>query len=98
MELSHLAVQLIVAIVCASIANILIPRQMPGKFLGLILTGMVGVWLGEQTFRLLRSQYGVNLDLLHWHLLGVPLIPSIIGSAIVLYVVTTFLKWARYTH
>lgn len=96
MELSHLVIQLFVAIGCAIVANILIPRQIPGKFLGLVLIGLTGVWLGEFAFRLLQLQRGATYDLLLWGPLGVPVIPSIIGSVIVLYVLTTFLKWGRY--
>lgn len=96
MELSHLAVQLIVAIVCAGIANVLIPRQIPGKFLGLMLVGLIGVWLGEGIFRFLKSQPGLKYDFLHWGILGVPIIPSILGCTIVIYLVTSFLRWARY--
>jgi uncharacterized membrane protein YeaQ/YmgE (transglycosylase-associated protein family) len=93
--MEHLAVQLIVAIVAASIANILIPRRIPGRFLGLILTGLVGVWIGEIGFKILK-QHGVNNVVLHWGILGVPLIPSVIGSIIVLLVVTTVFHSRRY--
>lgn len=95
MDLSHLAVQLVLAIVCASIANILIPRQIPGKFLGLILTGLVGVWVGEVGFQYLRTEFNLNYSVLYWNIQGVPIIPAIIGSAIVIYIVTTFLSWGR---
>ncbi len=94
--MGHLAVQLIVAFLCATIANILIPRQVPGRFVGLMLVGLVGVWLGEATFKFLK-RYGMNYDALHWGIWGVPLIPSIVGSVIVLYVVTTFFRWGRYS-
>lgn len=95
MDLSHLAVQLILAIVCAGIANILIPRRIPGKFLGLILTGLIGVWVGEVGFQYLRTEFKINYGFLHWNIQGVPMIPAIVGSAIVIYIVTTFLKWGR---
>ncbi|WP_421655387.1 hypothetical protein [Leptothermofonsia sp. ETS-13] len=95
--MEHLAVQLIVAILCAGIANILIPHRIPGRFLGLMLTGLTGVWLGEVVFKFLKDQYGVSSDILHWGILGVPLIPSVIGSVIELYLVTTFFGWRRYT-
>jgi uncharacterized membrane protein YeaQ/YmgE (transglycosylase-associated protein family) len=94
--MEHLAVQLIVSILCASIASVLIPRRIPGRFLGLMLTGLVGVWLGEVAFKFLRVNFGINYSVLHWGVLGVPLIPSVIGSVIVLYVVTTFFRWGRY--
>lgn len=96
MDLSHVVVQLVVAIVCAGIANILIPRQIPGKFLGLMLTGLVGVWLGETVFKLLKTQQDLNYPFLYWGIGGVPVIPSIIGCAIIIYLVTTFIQWGHY--
>ncbi len=96
MELSRLAVQLVIAIACGIIGNILIPRQIPGKFFGLIIVGFVGVWVGELGYRLLKSSYGLNYGFLNWHIDDVPIIPSIIGCTIVIYIVTTFLKWGRY--
>lgn len=95
--MEHLAVQLVVAILCAYIANILIPRQVPGRFFGLMIVGLVGVWLGEGMFRFLKTQYGLNYDFLHWGIWGVPIVPSIVGSVIVLYVITTVVRWGRYT-
>ncbi|MDX2231713.1 MAG: hypothetical protein NW220_18915 [Leptolyngbyaceae cyanobacterium bins.349] len=95
--MAYLAVQLAIAIVCGVVGNMLIPRAIPGKFLGLVLVGMVGVWLGEWSYRLLTTQYGLNFPFLQWHIQTVPIVPSIIGSAIVIYVVTTFLRWGRYS-
>lgn len=91
----YLAAQLLIAVVAAGIANVLLPRRLPGKFLGLMLVGLVGVWLGEWGFGCLNSLYSVNHTFLAWGLLGVPLIPAIVGSLLVIYVVTTFVKWGR---
>ncbi|UBF27882.1 hypothetical protein K9N68_08280 [Kovacikia minuta CCNUW1] len=93
--MQHLAIHLVVAVIAASIANILIPRRIPGRFLGLILTGLVGVWAGEIVFKVLKG-YGVNNAVFHWGILGIPLIPSIVGSVIVLFVVTTLFHPRRY--
>lgn len=97
MDLTHVAVQLILAIACGMIGNMLIPRQIPGKFLGLILVGFIGVWLGEWSYKLLRSQAGMDHAVLRWHIADVPILPAIIGSVIVIYVLTTFLRWGRYS-
>lgn len=97
MDVPHLLVQLAIALGCGVVGNMLIPREIPGKFLGLILVGLVGVWLGEWGYQLLKSQYGVTSSLLQWHVEEVPIIPSIIGSAIVIFVVSTFLRWGRYS-
>ena len=97
MDFSHLFVQVVVAIVCAGIANILIPRQIPGKFLGLLAIGLLGVWVGDMGYHLLKTGFGVDYDFLRWNWRGVPIVTSIIGSAIVLYVVTTVLQWTRFS-
>lgn len=96
MDLSHIAVQLIAAIVCGWIANMLIPGRIPGKFLGFVLTGLVGVWLGETVFKLLKAQHGLNYPFLYWSVGGIAVVPSIIGCAIIVYVVTTFVRWGPY--
>ena len=96
MDLSHIAVQLMAAIVCGWIANMLVPRQIPGKFLGFVLTGFVGVWLGEAVFKLLKAQHELNYPFLYWSFGGVAVVPSIIGCAIIIYVVTTFVRWGHY--
>jgi uncharacterized membrane protein YeaQ/YmgE (transglycosylase-associated protein family) len=44
----------------------------------------------------LLQQYSFTLPWLTWSFQGVPVVPSIIGSTIVLYVVTAFLSWGRY--
>ncbi|MBL1174532.1 hypothetical protein [Pantanalinema sp. GBBB05] len=98
MDLAHIAIQLVVAIGCATLGNILIPRRIPGRFFGLIVTGLVGVWLGEGSYQLLQRTFKLNLPWLHFNLMGVPIIPSIIGSMIVIYLVTTLLRWGRYSH
>lgn len=96
MDISHLLVQVIVAIVCAGVANILVPRRIPGRLIGLILIGLAGVWVGEWGFALLRQRFGINYAWLYWQIQGVLIIPAIVGCAIVLYLVTTFLRWGRY--
>jgi uncharacterized membrane protein YeaQ/YmgE (transglycosylase-associated protein family) len=96
MNISRFVVQLVVAIVCAGIGNILIPRQIPGKVLGLIIIGLLGVWLGEWGFGWLNRQYGLDHAILRWQIQGVSIVPSVIGSAIVIYVVTTLLRWGKY--
>jgi uncharacterized membrane protein YeaQ/YmgE (transglycosylase-associated protein family) len=93
---THVLIQLIIAIACAGIANILVPRQIPGKFAGLILIGLTGVWLGEWGHALLRQAYGLDYHVLQWQIEGVTVIPAILGSTIILYMVTAVLKWMRY--
>lgn len=95
-DLISLLVQVLIAMACAFAANLLIPRRVPGKLVGLVLIGLVGVLVGQWVADYLLRQYNFTLPWLTWSFQGVPLVPSIIGSAIVLYVVTAFLSWGRY--
>ncbi|MGB3311284.1 MAG: hypothetical protein WBG32_18600 [Nodosilinea sp.] len=95
-ELTSLLVQILIAMACAFIANLLVPRQVPGKLLGLVLIGLVGVLVGQWVANYLLQQYNFSLPWLTWSFQGVPLVPSVIGSTIVLYVITAFLSWGRY--
>lgn len=95
-ELLNLVVQLLIAIACAFIANILVPRQVPGKMFGLVLIGLIGVLLGQWVVDSLLGQYDIAFSWLSWNIQGVPIIPSVVGSTIVLYLVTAFLSWGRY--
>lgn len=98
MNVSRLFVQLVIAMVCAGAGNMLIPRQIPGKIFGLLIIGLAGVWLGEWTTNLLKRQYNLSFGFLEWRIEGVPIVPAVIGSAIVLYIVTTLLRWGRYSN
>ncbi|MGG6237641.1 hypothetical protein ACQ4N7_03295 [Nodosilinea sp. AN01ver1] len=95
-DLTSLLIQVLIALACAFTANLLIPRRVPGKLLGLVLIGLVGVLVGQWVANYLLQQYNFTLPLLTWSFQGVPLVPSIIGSVIVLYLVTAFLSWGRY--
>lgn len=96
MTITQLLVQIFIAILCAGVANILVPRKIPGRLMGLILIGLTGVWVGQWGFSLLRQEFGLNHPLLYWQVQRVLIIPSILGCAVVLYLVTAFLKWGRY--
>lgn len=94
--LTALLVQLLIAIACAGLGNLLIPRHIPGKALGLLIIGLAGVFIGQWVSNYLLQQYNLDIPALQWSLQGVPILPSVIGSAIVLYLVSAFLSWGRY--
>ena len=87
-SLTNLLVKLVIAIVCASAANLLLPRRIPGGIVGLILIGLAGIWLGEWAFLLMRREFGLNFSFLYWHVQDVLILPAIVGCAIVLYLVS----------
>ena len=92
----RILVQVAIALACAWVATTLLPRRIPGGIFGLLVIGLAGVWLGEWALGLLTATYGFSFEPLEWAFQGVPLIPSILGSAVVLFAVTTFLSWGRY--
>ncbi|MBI4783651.1 MAG: hypothetical protein HY785_20400 [Oscillatoriophycideae cyanobacterium NC_groundwater_1537_Pr4_S-0.65um_50_18] len=95
-SLINLLIKLIIAIVCSSLANILVPRRIPGGLVGLILLGLAGIWLGEWAFGLFRKEFALNFAFLYWQIQGVLIIPAIIGCAIVLYIVSAVIRWSRF--
>ncbi|MEM6837833.1 MAG: hypothetical protein AAF609_13360 [Cyanobacteria bacterium P01_C01_bin.120] len=97
MDLTRLLVQILIALGCASLATFLIPRRIPGKIFGLVLIGFAGVWLGEWILKYVQSTYSLAIpNFVTWDLQGVPILPAVVGSAIILFVVTSFLSWGRY--
>ncbi len=65
---------LIVAAVCACIASALVPGRIPGGFLVAMICGVIGAWIGGN----LVGSFGPALA-------GVSLVPTIIGSAVLVF-------------
>jgi uncharacterized membrane protein YeaQ/YmgE (transglycosylase-associated protein family) len=65
---------LLIAAVCAYIAERLVPGVIPGGLLTLAIFGIIGGWIGAN----LMGQFGPMLA-------GVSLIPCILGSAILVF-------------
>jgi uncharacterized membrane protein YeaQ/YmgE (transglycosylase-associated protein family) len=65
---------LIVAAVCAWIAEYMVPGTIPGGFLTSAIVGIIGAWIGGSLF----GNFGPALA-------GVALVPTIIGSAILVF-------------
>jgi uncharacterized membrane protein YeaQ/YmgE (transglycosylase-associated protein family) len=66
---------LIVAAICASIGSAIVPGRIPGGFLTAMVVGVLGAWLGVR----LIGQLGPVLA-------GVPLLPAILGSALLILI------------
>jgi uncharacterized membrane protein YeaQ/YmgE (transglycosylase-associated protein family) len=65
---------LIVAAVCAWIAEAIVPGRVPGGFLTSAIIGIIGAWIGTS----LMGHMGPDLA-------GVALLPAIVGSAILIF-------------
>ena len=96
LDFNRLGIQLVVAIVCAGIANTLIPRRIPGNITGLVMVGLVGVWIGEWLIVYLSQLYDLNYAPLHWNIQQVRVIPAIIGCTVVLFLLKLLMQWGRY--
>ena len=67
---------LIVAALCAIIASALVPGRIPGGFLVAMICGVIGAWIGGN----LVGSFGPSLA-------GVSLLPTILGSAILVFAI-----------
>jgi uncharacterized membrane protein YeaQ/YmgE (transglycosylase-associated protein family) len=74
MSILSLICYLVVAAVCAFIAERLVPTNMPGGFLVSAVVGIIGAWIGGS----LIGHFGPDLA-------GVALVPCILGSAILVF-------------
>ena len=74
MDILGLILFLIVAAVCAVIASALVPGRIPGGFLTAMVVGVIGAWIGSA----LMGDMGPELG-------GVALLPTILGSAILVF-------------
>lgn len=68
---------LVVAAVCAGIAETIFPGRIPGGFLTTAVVGIVGGWVGASLF----GSFGPAL-------FGVTLIPTILGTGVLVFVLS----------
>jgi len=78
---------LIVASVCAFLAERLVPNNVPGGFLTSAIVGIIGAWIGGN----LIGHFGPDLA-------GVALIPCILGSAVLVFVLSLVSRGFRGKH
>ena len=78
---------LIVAAACAWIAERLVPGVIPGGFLTSAIVGIIGAWVGSN----LVGAVGPSLA-------GVSLIPCILGSALLVFLLTLCSRGLRGHH
>jgi uncharacterized membrane protein YeaQ/YmgE (transglycosylase-associated protein family) len=77
MSIVGLILFLIVAAVCAYIAEMLVPGRVPGGFFTSAVVGIIGAWIGTS----LMGAMGPEL-------MGVPLLPCILGSAVFIFLLS----------
>ncbi len=79
MGLLSFLLYLLVAAACAYIGEMLVPGAIPGGFLTSAIVGIIGAWLGGS----MMGSFGPDLG-------GVALIPCIIGSAALVFLLSLF--------
>ncbi len=77
MSILSLILFLVVAGVCAIIADALVPGRIPGGFLVAAVVGVIGAWIG-----------GTLLGSIGPSLAGVSIIPAIVGSALLVFLLS----------
>jgi len=75
----------IVAVVCAWIAQYFAPGRIPGGFFTATIVGIIGAWLGNHH---VCGTFGPSLQ-------GVSLLPTIIGSAVLVFTLAMLSKKFR---
>jgi len=75
---------LIVAAVCAWIAEYFVPGRIPGGFFTAAIVGIIGAWIGGNVC----GSFGPSLE-------GVCLVPTIIGSAILVFALAVLSRTMR---
>ena len=69
----------LVAAVCAGIADYIAPGRVPGGFLASVVVGIIGAWIGGMMFGAMGPA-----------LAGVSLLPAILGSALLIFLLSLF--------
>ena len=78
---------LVIAAACAWLAEMMVPNAVPGGFLTSAIVGIIGAWIGGS----LIGHVGPDLA-------GVALIPCILGSALLVFVVSLCSRGFRRSH
>src|SRR3989304_9617969 len=84
----HLAWMLLIAGLVGYLADVIVPGRLPWGWLGAILAGLVGSWLGIALFNLLHLPRWLELIRLG----GIPLIPALVGAIIIAFVANALAK------
>lgn len=74
MEILMFIMYLLIASACAWMGAYLVPGTVPGGFLASVIVGVLGAWVGGSLF----GAMGPSLA-------GVPLLPAILGSALLIF-------------
>jgi uncharacterized membrane protein YeaQ/YmgE (transglycosylase-associated protein family) len=77
MEILSFILFLIVAATCAYIGELLAPGAIPGGFFTSAIVGIIGAWIGNS----MMGSFGPSLA-------GVALVPCILGSAVLVFILS----------
>ncbi len=77
-------VQLVIAGLVGALADAVVPGRIPFGWLGAILAGLIGSWIGVQLF----GRIGPELA-------GIPVISALVGAVILAFMVEILFGWSR---
>jgi len=84
MSIIGFIIYLFVAAACAWIAASMVPGRVPGGFFTAAIFGIIGAWVGGN----LMGSFGPVLE-------GVAIIPAIVGSALLIFMLAIFSRSTR---
>jgi len=84
----HLAWMLLIAGFVGYLADVIVPGRLPWGWLGAILAGLVGSWIGVALFNLLHLPRWLEVIRPG----GIPLIPALVGAIIVAFLANALAK------
>ncbi|WP_461215122.1 GlsB/YeaQ/YmgE family stress response membrane protein [Lacticaseibacillus sp. GG6-2] len=80
----HLLWVLLIGIVIGAIGSLIVGRDMPGGWIGNLIGGLLGAWLGER----LLGAWGPQVA-------GMAVIPAVIGAMVVVFIVSLIIGASR---
>lgn len=80
----HLLWVLLIGIVIGAIGSLIVGRDLPGGWIGNLIGGLVGAWLGER----LLGAWGPQVA-------GMAVIPAVIGAMVVVFIVSLIIGASR---
>lgn len=80
----HLLWVLLIGIVIGAIGSLIVGRDMPGGWIGNLIGGLLGAWLGER----LLGAWGPQVA-------GMAVIPAVIGAMVVVFIISLIIGASR---
>lgn len=80
----HLLWVILIGIVIGAIGSLIVGRDLPGGWIGNLIGGLAGAWLGES----LLGAWGPQVA-------GMAVVPAVIGAMVVVFIVSLIIGTSR---